>query len=210
MSEQVDGQKEGTNQDAAKNFLVLIGGTLFLGLLAVGLAFLFKIRLQYYFFWRWSDLLIGIVATAPLAGFLFWFVKTSNPQLASFRESQIEFFAQIGFTFTIPRILLMGLGAGIFEELLFRGVFQTGAERFMPVIAAIIVTNIFFGLLHWRTVLYAVIAGILGAYLGIMFWLTGNLLAPMVTHTLYDIIALWYTRVAIVAYRAQKPLPASE
>lgn len=190
--------------DEGKNFLLVIGGTFFLGLLAVGLASLFNISLEDHFSWRWDDMAIGVLATIPLAAFLYWFVKTSNLRIVSFRESQIEFFAGIGFSFTLPRIVLMAFGAGIFEELLFRGVFQTGVERFVPVLLAIIITNILFGMLHWRTLLYAVIAGIVGAYLGVIFWLTGNLLAPMVTHTVYDLVALWYTREAVAAYRERQ------
>ena len=187
-----------------KKFFVIIAGTAFLGVIAVAASFLLKTPLLENFAWRWRDVLIGLVATLPLAAFLYWFVKTSNPSFAAFRQSQIEFFAEIGFKFTMPRIIIMALGAGVFEELLFRGVLQVWVDRYTPVIIAIILTNIFFGMLHWRTALYAVIAGVVGAYLGALFWLTGNLLAPIVTHAAYDLIALWYTREAIAKYQSNK------
>ena len=54
-----------------------------------------------------------------------------------------------------------------------------------------------------RTVLYAIIAGLVGVYLGVLYEATGNLLAPMTAHALYDAVALEYTRRAIINYRAR-------
>lgn len=188
----------------AEKFLLIIGGTAALGVIAFVASLLLKIPLLDHLFWQWRDVVIGIVATAPLAGFLFWFVKTTNPRFAEFRQSQVKFFAEIGFEFTMPRIILMALGAGIFEELFFRGVLQVWVDRYTPVIVAIILTNILFGMLHWRTAFYALITGFVGAYLGVLFWFTGNLLTPIVTHALYDFIALWCTRDAISRYNATR------
>ena len=195
--------KSAFDQSETEKFLLIIGGTAFLGVVAFGASLLLKTPLFEHFSWQWSDAVIGLVATAPLAAFLYWFIKTSNPRFAEFRQSQIKFFAEIGFKFTPLRIVLMALGAGVFEELLFRGVLQIWVDRYAPVIIAIILTNILFGMLHWRTALYAVIAGMVGAYLGVLFWLTGNLLAPIITHAVYDFIALWYTRDAIAKFRAK-------
>ena len=95
----------------------------------------------------------------------------------------------------------MALFAGVFEELLFRGVIQTTIAKFAPVIVAIIVSNIIFGAVHWRTALYALIAGLVGCWIGALFALTGNLLTPIVTHTVYDLIALFVTARAIERFR---------
>jgi uncharacterized protein len=43
---------------------------------------------------------------------------------------------------------------------------------------------------HWLTMSYAVFATLIGVYLGILFLVTENLLAPIVTHALYDVVAL--------------------
>ena len=53
---------------------------------------------------------------------------------------------------------------------------------------ALIGSNIVFGLAHFITPLYALVAGGLGLYLGILFDATGerNLLIPIITHALYD------------------------
>ena len=85
------------------------------------------------------------------------------------------------------------------EELLFRGVLLVmAAVYFLPLIGAIIISNIVFGLLHMRTALYALDrrrCRRLSQSLSIIA--TGNLLAPITTHILYDAVALEYTRRAI-------------
>jgi CAAX protease family protein len=47
-----------------------------------------------------------------------------------------------------------------------------------------------FGLAHWISTAYAVVAAIVGLYLGALYLFADNLLAPIVTHALYDFVAL--------------------
>lgn len=188
--------------DDLRSFLVVMAGTALLGLAAVGLSLLLGVSLGERFSFSANDALVGVIATLPLVVFLWFFSNSSLPSLARFRDSQIAFFANIGFAFTPFRIALMAFGAGVSEELLFRGVFQTWLSGFSPVLVAVVLSNIVFGLLHMRTILYAVIAGIVGAYLGVIYLVTDNLLTPIVTHMLYDAVALEYTRRAVAEYRA--------
>ena len=178
-------------------FLIAIGGTAAIGLVAYLLGMLFDVPLAAQIKWNLSGVVMGVIAVLPMAAFLWWFVDTSDPTIARFREQQIEFFADIGFEFTPFRIAVMALAAGIGEELMFRGFLQTWIDGFAPLTVAIVVTNIVFGLLHMRTVLYAVIAGLVGVYLGVLYAVTDNLLVPIVAHGVYDLIALEYTRRAI-------------
>lgn len=181
-------------------FLIVLLGTALLGIASFGFAALLNTPITPSFKLNVNDALIGIIATLPLVVFLWWFSNTTLEHLASFRRSQIKFFAEIGFTFTPLRIALMALGAGISEELLFRGVLQTWIAGYSPIIVAIVLSNIAFGLLHMRTALYAIIAGLVGAYLGTLYAMTDNLLTPMVAHAFYDAVALEYTRRAIVIH----------
>lgn len=153
---------------------------------------------------------MGLAAVAPLAGSLRWFMKTQWRPLADFRASQLQFFSEIGFRLTGPRIVLLALIAGVSEELMFRGVLQTIMDRQLPVAAAIATTSLVFGLLHARTALYAIVAGLVGAYLGWLFWATGSLLAPIVTHTVYDFIAFDWTRIAIDRRNAINPVARNQ
>ncbi len=185
-----------------KIFAFMIGGAALMGVVAIGLGFFLGTPIGPQLTWSINDIFVGIIATLPLALFLRWFSQTPQPILAGFRQSQIKFFSEIGFEFTQPRIIIMSIAAGISEELLFRGVFQSWIDGFAPAMIAVVVSNIIFGLLHMRTALYAIIAGLVGVYLGVIYIYTDNLLVPMVTHGLYDFFALIYTARAIQAYRA--------
>lgn len=202
MSNNMHGNTPGDDpDDGAATFLPVILGTVLLGVAAVGFSFIFRTPLAPQISTNVNDLLVGVIATLPLVVFLWWISNTTHAQISAFRRSQIKFFAEIGFDFTPPRIAMMAIGAGISEELLFRGVLQTWIDGFSPLMVAIVASNILFGMLHIRTVLYAAIAGCIGIYLGVLYSITGNLLTVIVTHALYDAIALEYTRRAILAWR---------
>ncbi len=90
---------------------------------------------------------------------------------------------------------MLGLGlvaalAGLGEEALFRGVIQTAIAGHVPAWTAITLTAVLFGIVHWLTPTYAVLAGLVGAYLGWALVASGNLLVPIVAHGLYDFVAL--------------------
>jgi uncharacterized protein len=99
----------------------------------------------------------------------------------------------------------ISLLAGVGEELLFRGVFQAAIVEWSgnflphsPVCAAVgdwlavIVVAIVFGMMHAVNVAYAILAALMGLYLGWLWMATGNLAVPIVAHALYDFLALGY------------------
>jgi hypothetical protein len=47
-----------------------------------------------------------------------------------------------------------------------------------------------FGAAHLITWTYAIIAALIGAYLGLLWMWTGNLLTPKITHAVHDLAAL--------------------
>ena len=78
-------------------------------------------------------------------------------------------------------LLLVAAVAGLGEELLFRGVLHPLTGPFW--------SNVVFGLAHFITPTYAILAGLMGGYLGGLLELSGNLLATIMTHGLYDFLA---------------------
>jgi hypothetical protein len=182
-----------TARSETQTFAVLFLMSAMLAPLAFGAADILAIDLLALLNFSPETAALGVVATVPMLALLHWFMAAKHEKIERFRASQIEYFAQIGFRFTPLRIVLISLAAGIGEELLFRGVFQTLADRHMSSIAAIIATNAVFGLLHARSLAYALIAGLVGAYLGALFRLTASLAVPMIAHALYDVAALAVT-----------------
>ncbi len=191
-------------KDDPKLLAIALAGTAFLGVIAFVLSVVTATPLAPQFQWSVLDAFIGVVGAVPLCLFLWWFMTTRRPVYVRFREDQIDFFSQIGFRFTPLRIVLMAMFAGIFEEVLFRGALQSALVKISPLLVAILVSNLIFGAVHWRTSLYALIASVIGVWMGVLFALTNNLITPILTHAVYDLIALWVTARAIDARRADK------
>ncbi|WP_169979683.1 CPBP family intramembrane glutamic endopeptidase [Tautonia rosea] len=89
-------------------------------------------------------------------------------------------------------LALIAAAAGLGEETLFRGLLQEALLGWLGVWPALAIASIIFGLLHALTPTYAILATVIGAYLGMLSLMTGNLLVPIVAHGLYDLIALIY------------------
>lgn len=100
-------------------------------------------------------------------------------------------------------LLYLGLLAGVSEEILFRGFLQPWLERDWGWLGGLVFSNMIFALVHWVTPLYALLAGLTGAYLGWAMDFGGerNLLIPTTIHALYDFLAF----LAVAAtYRRQQ------
>lgn len=163
-----------------------------LGIVAVILALLFGLS-------PWLDLdfgmdgwSAGLLATIPLLLILWLFVNAGSSwarELHVFvRDKVVPLFASTpGWG-----IMLVALAAGIGEELLFRGVIQTGLESLTGPWGGLIIASVLFGLVHAMTRAYFIATTIIGLYLGLLYQWTGNLLVPIVVHFLYDWVALQY------------------
>lgn len=140
-----------------------------------------------------ADLLYGLLACVPLlAGLLAITHIPWEPlvRLDDFvRQHVVPLFAEC----RLWQIAVIALLAGVGEEALFRGVIQAGIEQYFGSPAwALVIASVLFGLAHWITPTYAVLAGLIGAYLGWLQLATDNLLTPMVTHAVYDFAAILY------------------
>jgi len=97
---------------------------------------------------------------------------------------------------TLAELAIISLLAGLGEEMLFRGAIQAAlADRIEPPYGpwlALAVASLLFGLAHFITFTYAVFATLMGAYLGLIWMESGNLLVPIVAHAVYDFTALVY------------------
>jgi membrane protease YdiL (CAAX protease family) len=87
-------------------------------------------------------------------------------------------------------VALLCLLAGVGEELLFRGVVQVLIADHTGRAAGVILAGVLFGAVHFLTKTYFVLAAMVGCYLGWLFVATESLTAPIVTHALYDFVAL--------------------
>jgi membrane protease YdiL (CAAX protease family) len=135
---------------------------------------------------------VGIAATAPLLLGLRWTLTTGWKPLRRLVALVVRQLGPLLAPRSPVELVLLAALAGFAEEILFRGVVQIGLARALPESGALVVASAAFGLAHFITPTYAVLAGLAGLYLGGLFLLQGSLIAPIVAHTVYDVVALNY------------------
>ncbi|MCB1140394.1 MAG: CPBP family intramembrane metalloprotease [Leptospiraceae bacterium] len=156
---------------------------------------------------RWPDLL-GMVAIVPMFGAFFLVARLP---LASFKELRQKLDLVILPLFRglpLSDLFWLSLLAGVGEELLFRGFFHLWMLDWFGLPAALAITAVAFGLVHWITPTYALLAGAMGLLLSASMVWSENLLVAILVHGLYDFFALWYY-LRVVLHSAG-PVPVSE
>jgi uncharacterized protein len=159
-------------------------------LLALALGALSGVRPFAALTWSWVGLAEGVLATAPLLLGLRWTLRTRWPPVTRLVRLVEERLAPLFAGAGAGELVVLAALAGFGEEALFRGVLQTALVGHLPVWGAVAATAAVFGLAHCLTPTYAVFAAVVGAYLGLLLVLTGNLLVPILAHALYDLVAL--------------------
>ena len=138
----------------------------------------------------------GIVATVPMLAAMWIIDRFPVGPLAQLKTDFEQRIAPLFAGCSIVQLILISLFAGVGEEMLFRGLVQSGLDEWIDRPAgpwlALGAASLLFGLAHMVSATYAVIAALIGAYLGILLIMTDNVLVPMVAHGLYDFVALVY------------------
>jgi len=142
----------------------------------------------------------GLLAGSAVAATMFLaIVLADRKPVGIFRELQRTVRRHVTPLFrdaSVLHLLAISLAAGVGEELLFRGYAQAGLATLLAppwgAWVALGLASLLFGLCHWISFAYAVVATGMGLLLGGLLLATGNLLAPIVAHALYDFLALLY------------------
>jgi membrane protease YdiL (CAAX protease family) len=167
-----------------------------LAVLAVALGWLLGRNPLDALHWSWTDLGLGVAAALiPLAVLMPCLIYPFGPLADLVRvieELLIPLFAQC----RVVDLAIISLLAGLGEEMLFRPIVQLSIAQFaggsVGPWAGLVGAAIAFAAAHWITTTYAVIAGLIGLYLGAVWLATGNLLVPITTHAVYDFVVLVY------------------
>lgn len=143
----------------------------------------------------------GVAGTLPL--FVF-FVAMQNLQIEAVQQVRKLLLETLGpsmHRYGWADLFILAAIAGLSEEVLFRGVVQPWIEAGWGMSAGLVFSNIIFGLVHAVTPLYAILATLVGIYLGLSldYGAERNLLTPVIIHAAYDFLAFL---VIMRAYKA--------
>lgn len=150
-----------------------------------------------------SAIVYGIVGTIPLYLLFMLMEQVQAEPVVKIKDLLFETLGRGLHQYHWTDLLILAAIAGLSEELLFRGVIQSWIESSWGMAAGLVASNIIFGIAHAVTPLYAVLAALVGIYLGLSLDCGGdrNLLIPVVIHSLYDFLAF----IALMrAYRASR------
>lgn len=169
--------------------VALEGGLL---LISLGLARLSAVSLGTW--WRAgpTDLALAAVACLPLLAAMQISIKLPFRPLRNFRQLIDEHLVPLFTSCSVLQMAIISLLAGMGEELLFRGLIQNGSQPRIGPWPAIVVASLLFGLAHAISTVYFAFATLIGVYLGWLCLATGTLSVPILTHALYDFLALIY------------------
>jgi membrane protease YdiL (CAAX protease family) len=140
----------------------------------------------------WQVGVWGLIATSPLILLMLWSARSAWPPLELLRQEIDRVIVPLFAECSLLELALIAALAGFGEEMLFRGVLQTNLADLWNPWLALAVASTAFGLLHLITPIYALLAGLIGAYLGYLLILGDNLLLPISVHSLYDFVALTF------------------
>lgn len=140
-------------------------------------------------------LTIGAIATVPMLIGLVWVTVSRLPGVLHLNHLLDEGIVPMFGACTWFDLAAISASAGIGEEMLFRGFLQGWLTPRIGLIAAVVIASFLFGLMHYLSHSYFLYATLIGAYLGLLWSWTGDLLVPIAAHALYDFVALaWFVR----------------
>jgi len=150
--------------------------------------------------WAGAALAWGAAASLPPMGLLWICIWVPLRPFRDLLRVVDELLVPMFRDCRVLELAVISALAGLGEEMLFRGVLQAGVAGWAAgwlgevpgVWVGLGVASVLFGLAHLITPTYAVLAALIGLYLGWLWIATDNLLVPIVAHGTYDFFALVY------------------
>jgi membrane protease YdiL (CAAX protease family) len=142
--------------------------------------------------WSAGDVLSGLVASLPMLLFFLVCIRWPIGPLGRIKTFSEEIVRPLFRHCSWIDLAVISLMAGLGEEMLFRAVIQDFLVDRLNLWAGIVFANVLFGLMHLITPTYAVLAALMGVYLGCVWLYSSNLLVAITAHAFYDFVALFY------------------
>jgi membrane protease YdiL (CAAX protease family) len=167
-----------------------------LGVLAIGLGWLLDTPPAQEVRWTLSAAGVGAAASLPALAVMLLCSRLPVRPMREMIRVVDQLLVPLFGGCRLWELALISVAAGFGEEMLFRGVTQPALAVWFGgdygPWAALVATSILFGFLHLITPAYAILASLIGLYLGWLWMVTGNLLVPIAAHAAYDFLMLVY------------------
>lgn len=135
---------------------------------------------------------LGLLGSIPLFGIYAWMACSRWQPIQELRILFNTWIVRLFLPWRLWQLLLVSLLAGLGEEALFRDLLQGVLSRLWGTEPALVLASVLFGLLHAISPAYALLATLMGMWLGLLYLVTDNLLAPILAHAFYDAALLIY------------------
>lgn len=136
-----------------------------------------------------TDVLFGVgaaVVTYALMYLVYLYGGKVSVQLTADIKKMRYHFA--GYSWS--KLILIAALAGVGEELLFRVALQTWFAQSINIYLAVFVPALIFGLLHFISFIYFIVATLMGLVFGFAYYFSQSVAFIMIWHGVYDLIAL--------------------
>jgi membrane protease YdiL (CAAX protease family) len=166
--------------------LFVEGGLYLFGLLLIGGPSEFQTRFDL----SWHATVYVLLLCLPMLAVLYLADRTRWSPIHRLKEEIEKKIVPIFANCNVFDLAVIAFLAGAGEELFFRGWIQGSMTNRFGIWVGILSASAIFGLGHYLSATYAIYAGLTGLYLGLIYYVTGNLYIVMGIHALYDFIAL--------------------
>ena len=143
---------------------------------------------------KFESALIGVFIGLAMIGLLRLLWTVSPDFWERLVYLQADTYRDICKVLNWPMILVISAGAGIGEEALFRGGLQTFLGDITPPAVAVLIAAFAFAMLHMAKFYVFVLIWLIGGIFGLLYWWTGDLLAMILGHAVYDVWALYFLK----------------
>lgn len=163
-----------------------------LGVIAWIVGFITQERAGATLHWDAVDVAVGLTAVVPMYVFFLWMLGSSTSLFQTTRRTLEVSIRPLFDKWSILELAIISTLAGICEELFFRELIQGSLAGIMGPHTAVFAASLVFGAFHLINAEYAIMTAIVGVYFGELWIFSDNLLTPIVTHGVYDFLALVY------------------
>lgn len=119
-----------------------------------------------------------------------WSLNTRWPPAVELRDNALAIWHDAFSGSSALELALVALLAGFCEEVAFRGVLQPLLIGELGLAGGVFLCSLAFGLLHPVSRAYVVAATLMGGWLGVLTYVSGDCVAAIQVHTVHDWLAL--------------------